>query len=94
MVVCYASAYGTYPATRTYTVLHDNLSTSGAIKIALAGISYHARISTLDEQLVQLLTQYPRFELAILFGSQATGQADEASDIDLALLADAPISSS
>jgi predicted nucleotidyltransferase len=51
-------------------------------------------MSTLDKQLVQLLSQYPRFELAILFGSQATGRATEDSDIDLALLADAPISSS
>lgn len=48
---------------------------------------------TLDKQLVQLLSRYPRFELAILFGSQATGQATQDSDIDLALLADAPISS-
>ncbi|MCP4045875.1 MAG: nucleotidyltransferase domain-containing protein [Gammaproteobacteria bacterium] len=33
------------------------------------------------------------FKLAILLGSQATGNATGNSDIDLALLADAPISS-
>ena len=50
-------------------------------------------MSTLDKQLVQLLSQYPQFDLAILFGSQATGRATQDSDIDLALLAGVPISS-
>ena len=49
-------------------------------------------MSTLDKQLVQLLSRYPQFELAILFGSQAAGRASKDSDIDLALLANAPIS--
>lgn len=48
----------------------------------------------LDKQLTRLLSRYPQFELAILFGSQAKGQATGKSDIDLALLCDAPISSS
>ena len=49
---------------------------------------------TLEEQLTDFLSGYPQFKLAILFGSQATGGATGKSDIDLALLADAPISSS
>ena len=40
------------------------------------------------------MSQYPQFELAILFGSQATGDATGESDIDLALLSGTPISSS
>ena len=63
------------------------------IKATLARIGYYALMVTLDKQLVELLSRYPEFELAILFGSQATGRATEDSDIDLALLADAPISS-
>ena len=51
-------------------------------------------MSTLDEQLARFLSRYPEFKLAILFGSQATGNATGDSDIDLALLSDAPISSS
>lgn len=50
-------------------------------------------MNSIRKQLVQLLSRYPQFELAILFGSQATGQADENSDIDLALLSDSPMSS-
>ena len=51
-------------------------------------------MSTLDKQLTQFISRYPEFKLAILFGSQATGNATRDSDIDLALLSDAPISSS
>ena len=50
-------------------------------------------MSKLDKQLTRFLSRYPQFELAILFGSQATGQTTGESDIDLALLSDAPISS-
>jgi predicted nucleotidyltransferase len=50
-------------------------------------------MDTLATQLRELLSPYPQFELAILFGSQATGRATQNSDIDLALLADVPISS-
>jgi len=50
-------------------------------------------MSTLDKQLVQILSRYPQFELAILFGSQSTGEATRESDIDLALLSSAPLSS-
>ena len=49
---------------------------------------------TLEEQLADFLSGYPQFKLAILFGSQATGGATGESDIDLALLSDAPISGS
>jgi len=51
-------------------------------------------MSALDNKLVRILSQYPQFELAILFGSQATGDATGESDIDLALLSGTPISSS
>lgn len=50
-------------------------------------------MSDLDKQLTRFLLRYPRLELAILFGSQASGSAASESDIDLALLADAPLSS-
>jgi predicted nucleotidyltransferase len=51
-------------------------------------------MSTLHKKLTRFLSRYPQFELAILFGSQATGDATAESDIDLALLSDVPISSS
>ena len=51
-------------------------------------------MSTLTKQLTRLLSRYPQFKLAILFGSQAKDDATTESDIDLALLSDAPISSS
>lgn len=51
-------------------------------------------MSTLHKELTRFLSQYPQFELAILFGSQAMGDATAESDIDLALLSDVPISSS
>jgi len=51
-------------------------------------------MSSIHKQLARLLSRYPQLELAILFGSQATGDVTEESDIDLALLFDAPISSS
>jgi predicted nucleotidyltransferase len=55
---------------------------------------YNARMSELDEQLNRLLSRYSNFKLIILFGSQATGHASADSDIDLALWADEPMSSS
>ena len=51
-------------------------------------------MSTLDQQLARFVSRYPQFKLAILFGSQATGDVTKKSDIDLALLSNAPISSS
>ena len=47
-----------------------------------------------EEALANLLSRYRGVRIAILFGSQATGSARADSDIDLALLADTPISSS
>ncbi len=41
--------------------------------------------------LSQFLMRYPELEMAILFGSQASGDAGAESDIDLALLANKPI---
>jgi len=49
---------------------------------------------SLEKKLTQFLSGYPQFKLAILFGSQATGDFTRESDIDLALLSDIPISSS
>lgn len=43
------------------------------------------------ERLTALLSRYPQIKLAILFGSQATGNARPDSDIDLGLLAQAPL---
>lgn len=51
-------------------------------------------MSSIHKQLARLLSRYPQLELAILFGSQATGDVTEESDIDLALLFDDPMSSS
>ncbi len=47
----------------------------------------------LHKQLATFLSKYPEIKLAILFGSQATGNARANSDIDLALLAELPLSS-
>jgi predicted nucleotidyltransferase len=49
-------------------------------------------MSSLERELIRFLSGYPQFELAILFGSQATGDNTGESDIDLALLADFPMS--
>ena len=43
--------------------------------------------------LTALLSHYPQIKLAILFGSQATGNARPDSDIDLGLLAQTPLTS-
>jgi len=51
-------------------------------------------MSALDKQLTRVLSQYPQIKLAMLFGSQASGETTGESDIDLAVLSDAPISSS
>jgi predicted nucleotidyltransferase len=51
-------------------------------------------MAAIDEQLTRFLTRYPNLNLAILFGSQATGQAAPGSDIDLGLLFDKPLSGS
>lgn len=51
-------------------------------------------MAAIDEQLTRFLTRYPNLKLAMLFGSQATGQASPASDIDLGLLFDMPLSGS
>lgn len=47
-----------------------------------------------EERLTRFLARYPQLKLAILFGSQATGQADPHSDIDLGLLFASPLSGS
>ena len=49
-------------------------------------------MSTLDQQLTTVFSAFPEIRLAILFGSRATGNHRTDSDIDLGLLADAPLS--
>lgn len=44
-----------------------------------------------NEPLAAFLSKYHKIKMAILFGSQATGDPRPDSDIDLALLADAPL---
>ncbi len=51
-----------------------------------------AATATIAKPLSRLLSHYPEIRLAILFGSQATGETTIDSDIDLALLADTPVS--
>lgn len=50
-------------------------------------------MSSLEKKLTRFLSGYPQFRLAILFGSQATGDITGESDIDLALLSDSAMSS-
>ena len=42
-------------------------------------------------QLTVLLSRYPAIKLAVLFGSMVTGNARPDSDVDLGLLAEAPL---
>ncbi|QOJ22880.1 MAG: nucleotidyltransferase domain-containing protein [Gammaproteobacteria bacterium] len=44
------------------------------------------------DQLTTLLLQFPQIKLALLFGSQASGNVHPDSDIDLGILAQAPLS--
>lgn len=46
----------------------------------------------IDSRLIRILGRYPELRLAILFGSRVDGDAGPDSDIDLALLAHAPLS--
>ena len=46
----------------------------------------------MDQALRQALSAFPGIRLAILFGSLATGREDASSDLDIAVLADAPLS--
>ena len=48
---------------------------------------------SIELDLARILSNFPEFKVAILFGSRATGSATPQSDIDLALLADTPIDS-
>ena len=50
-------------------------------------------MSPIETELKGFLQQIPQLKLAILFGSLVNGKASSLSDIDLALLADGPISS-
>ena len=52
----------------------------------------NANMPVIDERLIRILRRHPNIRLAILFGSRAGGDARSDSDIDLALLADEPLS--
>jgi predicted nucleotidyltransferase len=48
-------------------------------------------MSAVREQVVGALSAFPFIRLALLFGSRARGRPGPASDVDLAVLADAPL---
>ena len=48
-------------------------------------------MSELHDQLLCALAGFPEIRLALLFGSRASGRARADSDVDLAVLADAPL---
>ncbi|MFO7553508.1 MAG: nucleotidyltransferase domain-containing protein [Haliea sp.] len=49
-------------------------------------------MKTMQQQLTEVLARHSELRLAILFGSQASGQATHDSDIDLGVLAHSPLS--
>lgn len=48
-------------------------------------------MDSLEQQLTKILARHSDLRLAILFGSQATGQATHASDVDVGVLATCPL---
>jgi predicted nucleotidyltransferase len=60
----------------------------------MIGMNQNTVAITIDIKLARFLCKYPEIRLAILFGSQASGHATNESDIDLAVLADTPLSAS
>jgi predicted nucleotidyltransferase len=48
-------------------------------------------MNSLEQQLTKILARHSDLRLAILFGSQATGQATHASDVDVGVLAPCPL---
>ena len=81
-------------ADRTLYYVGSILRSYLRIICTLTPLGYNASMDKLDKTLVRLLSRYPELRMAMLFGSQTTGGARADSDIDLALLADTPISSS
>lgn len=53
---------------------------------------HNSHMREIDDRLIPILGRYPELRLAILFGSRMDGDARPDSDIDLALLANAPLS--
>ncbi len=49
-------------------------------------------MKVLERQLTEILARHSELRLAILFGSQASGGVTRDSDIDVAVLADSPLS--
>ena len=56
------------------------------------GMNKNSAIVAIEKPLIRLLSEFPEIRLAILFGSQATGKTTIDSDIDLAVLANTPLS--
>jgi predicted nucleotidyltransferase len=50
-------------------------------------------VSSIDGAIREVMCQHPQVRLAILFGSTAKEKAANESDLDLAVLADAPLAS-
>ncbi len=53
---------------------------------------HNSHMREIDDRLIPILGRYPELRLAIPFGSRVDGDARPDSDIDLALLANAPLS--
>jgi predicted nucleotidyltransferase len=47
------------------------------------GRGYNAAVRAADDSLLEALTAEPKVRLAVLFGSEARGKADAASDLDV-----------
>lgn len=56
-------------------------------------LGYNAGMASIEKQLACFLSKRSWIKLAILFGSQATGRVTADSDIDLAVLSGAPLTS-
>jgi predicted nucleotidyltransferase len=54
--------------------------------------NYNAGMSTPGDPLLRALSGFPEIHLALLFGSRASGRPRIDSDVDLAVLADSPLS--
>jgi predicted nucleotidyltransferase len=54
--------------------------------------NYNGRMTTPGGPLLRALSGFPEIRLALLFGSRASGRPRIDSDVDLAVLADSPLS--
>jgi predicted nucleotidyltransferase len=56
------------------------------------GRNYNGRMTAHGDPLLRALSGFPEIRVALLFGSRASGHPRVDSDVDLAVLADAPLS--